>query len=148
MWPRSWILFTSHWPVPSYMFCLEFPDFSLFHWSTRSTQRSQYVVGFWPGFIARKGYKDTLAKGKGTWDKVQRQPAASFWEHVPSWVTQDVLNFSSNKLWQHGWNALCQGSLGGRGSVPRVFIWAGHVGPCYLRTYQFQTPRKKAGIHR
>lgn len=71
----------------SYMFNLESPDFSQFYWFTRSTHKTQHIVVFWPRLTAKQGYKEKPSKGKGTWGKVQRKPAACFQEYFPSWIT-------------------------------------------------------------
>lgn len=52
----------------------------------------------WLRFIAAKGYKAKLGKGKGTWDKVWRKLGTSFQEFSPHGVTQDMLNSSGTEL--------------------------------------------------
>lgn len=135
MWPKSWLLFILIGQNLSDMFNLESPDCSQFYWLTRSTNRTHHIVVFWPRFNAKQGYKEKASKGKGTWGKVQRKPAACFQEYFPSWITQDVLYFFQQQIVTTCMKCCLPRRLV-RDSVPRFFVGAGHVVLFYLRTYQ------------
>lgn len=68
-------------------------------WLTKRTHRAQHVL------IAKiynsEKIQSKISKQKKPLGEVQRKPASSFQESFPSGVTHDVLNSSSNVLWQH-----------------------------------------------
>lgn len=76
-------------------------------WFTGRTRKTQHTVVLRAMIDYSKGIQ---RKGKGLQDQVQRKLGASFHEFSPSEVIQGVLNSSSNELWQHVWNVVCQGN--------------------------------------
>lgn len=61
------------------------------------TGPTQYTVTLTATMYLSKRTRCTISKGKGTWDKVQGKPGTGFPESSPSGITQDVLNFASNR---------------------------------------------------
>lgn len=119
------------------------PPHHLVWWFTGRPDRTQCIVVLTAKTITTKGYKAQSAKGKGTWLK----SGMSFQGVSPSWVTQDVLDYTSNELWQRMWNVVChRSSL--ETHCPGFLSGAGHVGTLYQANSKFQTPRGKAVHHK
>ena len=93
------------------------------------------------GFITVKGCKAQSAKGTGTWSEVWRESDPSFWESSPSEVSEDMLNSSSSKLWQHGyWRSLLETRC------PRFFLESRHIVMSAWHVPKFESLRRKAGV--
>jgi hypothetical protein len=60
--------------------------------------RTHHIVGLMSK-TPEKGFKSKSAKGKDSWDEVQRKPGVSFHHPLPG-DSQDTLNFPSSKSGQ------------------------------------------------
>lgn len=83
------------------------------------------------------------SKAKGSVGESQRKPGTSmFQESSPRQVTQDAHNSSSQELWQHRWNVVCQ-----RSSLEThhsgLYRRVGHISYSPTWHIKCQTPRRK-----
>lgn len=102
-------------------------------------------------FITLKRHKAKSAKGKTKQNKKTersrfwKKPCSNFQKFSPGRVTQDRFNCSCNKLWQHIWNVIYQGSL----TEPRssqFLLGADHVINLCVTCTKIPDPRKKARL--
>lgn len=91
---------------------------------TMKTHRNQHRAVLITMIYYSERMQTPNRKWKRPWGEVQWK-LCSTTSPLPG-VTQEALNYPSNKLWQHMWKTFCLGEL--RGSTPSILLWAGRGG--------------------